>query len=343
MEYQALPLDLVAVLPELPVPVYLRREGRMVLYALPGADLGTVLGRAQAGLDVHVQTSDQAALRRLLIVMFARALQARAQPPTVSGRPPLDLGRPAIAFASALMGPLFDPRAVVDAAALAAAQAAVDLLREALVGDPALGRRIIAEQASRTAPTVRTTDIDRHVGRALDGLVCAVGLWQEVGEGAAGPSGATVAELAYGAAFRDLGLARLARGADARVRAHRGGPGATARHPALGVELLTAALGCRPGWTSLVADHHERIDGSGYPLGKRGDEISRAARIVGLADMFATLIVPGAWASIRSADEVVRALPFTTRGRADEDLVWALIRLLGSGRLLPPRRSPTAH
>ncbi len=341
MEYQSLPLDLVAVLAELPFPVYLRRDGRMVLYALPGADLRTVLGRAQADLDVHVETPDKASLHRLLIAMFARAVQARAQPPVDSGQPPLNLGRPALAFASALLGPLFDPGSAVDAVAVTTAQAAIDLLREALIGDPTLGRQIIARQTSRAQPAVRTTDIDRHVGRALDGLVCAVSLWQEVGEGAAGRTSA--AELAYGAVFRDLGLARLAQRADARVPAQREGPGATARHPALGVDLLTAGLGSRPGWASLVADHHERIDGSGYPLGKRGDEISWATRIVGLADMFATLITPGRWANIRTADEAVRVLPLTTRGRGDDDLVWALVRLLESGRLLPPRRTSTAH
>ena len=34
-----------------------------------------------------------------------------------------------------------------------------------------------------------------------------------------------------------------------------------------------------------VPQHHERIDGSGYPQGLKGDEITREARIVAVADV----------------------------------------------------------
>lgn len=33
-----------------------------------------------------------------------------------------------------------------------------------------------------------------------------------------------------------------------------------------------------------VRQHHERLDGSGYPLGLKGDQISSEARILGVAD-----------------------------------------------------------
>lgn len=36
----------------------------------------------------------------------------------------------------------------------------------------------------------------------------------------------------------------------------------------------------------VVADHHERLDGSGYPAGKRGDDIYLGARIFAVADTF---------------------------------------------------------
>jgi len=38
-----------------------------------------------------------------------------------------------------------------------------------------------------------------------------------------------------------------------------------------------------------VKDHHERYDGTGYPNGKKGDEISLGARIVGIVDTFTAL------------------------------------------------------
>lgn len=37
--------------------------------------------------------------------------------------------------------------------------------------------------------------------------------------------------------------------------------------------------------TDIVLQHHERLDGSGYPKGLKGDEIYRNARIVMIADV----------------------------------------------------------
>jgi HD domain len=43
---------------------------------------------------------------------------------------------------------------------------------------------------------------------------------------------------------------------------------------------------------SAIADHHERLDGSGYPRGKRGDEVSVVARIVAAADAYDAMVHP---------------------------------------------------
>jgi len=39
----------------------------------------------------------------------------------------------------------------------------------------------------------------------------------------------------------------------------------------------------------IVSMHHERLDGSGYPNGLKGEEISEGARIVAVADLYAAL------------------------------------------------------
>jgi len=60
------------------------------------------------------------------------------------------------------------------------------------------------------------------------------------------------------------------------------------RHPALGVGLLRGKefpWDIRP----LILHHHEKLDGSGYPLGLKGDDIPTGAKILCIADVFDAL------------------------------------------------------
>ncbi len=60
------------------------------------------------------------------------------------------------------------------------------------------------------------------------------------------------------------------------------------QHPKKGVEILKpipSMAGIIPG----ILQHHEKIDGSGYPLGLSGDSIHPWARIIAVADVFHAL------------------------------------------------------
>jgi putative nucleotidyltransferase with HDIG domain len=70
------------------------------------------------------------------------------------------------------------------------------------------------------------------------------------------------------------------------------------RHSEWGDELL-ARLGFPREVRRLVRDHHERLDGSGYPFGAYGDQLDLETRIIGACDVYDALISPrvyrGAW------------------------------------------------
>ena len=57
-------------------------------------------------------------------------------------------------------------------------------------------------------------------------------------------------------------------------------------HPGQGAALVEPLRGWLGDWVDAVGQHHERIDGQGYPSGLAGDEISLSARIVSVADVF---------------------------------------------------------
>lgn len=62
------------------------------------------------------------------------------------------------------------------------------------------------------------------------------------------------------------------------------------RHPADGVDMLRWAGVTDEHWLELVLLHHENDDGSGYPEGRLGDQISQNAKLLGLADRYCAFV-----------------------------------------------------
>lgn len=62
------------------------------------------------------------------------------------------------------------------------------------------------------------------------------------------------------------------------------------RHPSDSVELLRWAGVNDEEWLALVLMHHENDDGSGYPEGRLGNEISQNAKLIGLADRYCAFV-----------------------------------------------------
>jgi putative nucleotidyltransferase with HDIG domain len=61
-------------------------------------------------------------------------------------------------------------------------------------------------------------------------------------------------------------------------------------HPQLGADALATAKELHPEMMDMVLHHHEYLDGSGYPHGLKGSEISDLVRVMTIADVFGALI-----------------------------------------------------
>jgi HD-GYP domain-containing protein (c-di-GMP phosphodiesterase class II) len=103
------------------------------------------------------------------------------------------------------------------------------------------------------------------------------------------------------------------------------------RHPESGRDLLVELGGFDDGVKRLVLDHHERLDGSGYPRGLGGDELDLETRILSVCDVYDALVSPrvyrGAWTSKRA----LALLAGDEKDGFDERCVEALRRVLGRG------------
>jgi len=58
------------------------------------------------------------------------------------------------------------------------------------------------------------------------------------------------------------------------------------QHPLWGVEMVKEFMDISPECESIILHHHERMDGSGYPHGLMGEQISVGARICAIVDAF---------------------------------------------------------
>lgn len=63
------------------------------------------------------------------------------------------------------------------------------------------------------------------------------------------------------------------------------------RHPQIGYDMLKPVDVPRR-MADAVYQHHERLDGSGYPCGLRGDQIMMESRILAVADVVQAMVTP---------------------------------------------------
>ena len=82
-------------------------------------------------------------------------------------------------------------------------------------------------------------------------------------------------------------------------------------------------------WQDMIdyaSMHHERLDGSGYPNGFKGEQIPLPSRIVAIADMFDVMTARRFYAPRRSMKYVCRELKKEVKaGRIDENVVNTLL------------------
>lgn len=82
------------------------------------------------------------------------------------------------------------------------------------------------------------------------------------------------------------------------------------QHPRLGADILrpVSVFGGSPGVCEMVLAHHERFDGSGYPLGRAGRDIPLGSRIIAVADAFCAMTEERPYCRSRTIDEAVEEI-----------------------------------
>ncbi|WP_447603129.1 HD-GYP domain-containing protein [Nitrospira sp. Nam80] len=140
-------------------------------------------------------------------------------------------------------------------------------------------------------------------------------------------------DLGIGAMLHDVGYLRLPRNLYRKGRelsTHENS--LMQQHPQLAITAITQAMAGSVSETTrrIIVEHHERLDGSGFPQGLRGDAVLGFSQLVGLVDTYDGMV---SWrteqAPMLPHDAIRQLFVLGEKGRFDKALVEVTIKALG--------------
>jgi hypothetical protein len=268
--FEPVPARVLTDIETLPCDLYIWRGPRPVLYAMRGGDLRRVVARAQRGMSFLVRDIDADLLHGALAESLPRVLENQR----IS---PIERSKTAYSIAAKVLAPIFMRDRPLDHDGLILTQTAIDSDHDADARrrGPGVGDGRDDAEAHGDAHT-------RHQLRRLrhrSGPFCTYRRARR--DPRTWPAGASSTTSARTACQRPSstspGLARRPRMAgDARPRK-------------AGYDMIVRALGYAPSYAHIIAEHHERCDGSGYPASRLPHQIALDSQVVAIVDAFDAL------------------------------------------------------
>jgi response regulator RpfG family c-di-GMP phosphodiesterase len=96
-------------------------------------------------------------------------------------------------------------------------------------------------------------------------------------------------------------------------------------HPILGAQLAVASPFLSGVARDVIAFHHERWDGTGYPWGLREEEIPLAARIFAVVDCFDAMTTDRPYRQAVTTESALAEVQLQARRQFDPDIVDAFV------------------
>ena len=166
---------------------------------------------------------------------------------------------------------------------------------------------------------------DRNAGHALNTAILAIAFGKHLGH-----SEERLNLLGLGAILHDIGKTRIpneilnkpGKLTDEELTLIK-------RHPNDGYEMLMAADKVPDEVLSMVRHHHERVDGSGYPYGLKGNDVPLSVGIISLADSYETLTTDNPYQPALTPVLALQRLRTTGTEIFGKDLVQDFMRFMG--------------
>ncbi len=111
------------------------------------------------------------------------------------------------------------------------------------------------------------------------------------------------------------------------------------RHPEIGADIIRRVQGLQPV-AEIIAAHHERWDGSGYPKGLKGEEIPLGARILAVVDSYGAMVDERIYRKASTHQEALEQIRRNAGKLYDPRVVEAFVQVMKDGPPSPKLRPP---
>ncbi|MBC7319016.1 HD-GYP domain-containing protein, partial [bacterium] len=99
-------------------------------------------------------------------------------------------------------------------------------------------------------------------------------------------------------------------------------------HPQIGYDIIRK-VNSLSDIAEIILQHHERLDGSGYPKGLKGNEILLPARILAVADVVEAMTSHRPYRPAFSLEDVIKELKENSGKLYDPQVVSACLDVIG--------------
>ena len=136
-------------------------------------------------------------------------------------------------------------------------------------------------------------------------------------------------QLAIGGALADSGMAKI----PSTIRDKKGALNETEfneirKHPIYSYQMIKDMPVLKQSVKAAVFQHHERLDGSGYPTGERGERIPMEAQIIAVADVFHAMTSERAYRAKQASFKVLEKIKEEEFGKFNLKVTDALLSVI---------------
>jgi putative nucleotidyltransferase with HDIG domain len=307
--YEPVPARILTDISVLPCDLYIWRGPRPVLYAMKGGDLRKVIARAERGMSFLVREIDSDLLRGALAASLPKVLANQHVAP-------VERSKTAYSIAAKVLIPVFTRENPLDHDGLLLTHQAIDAITLHLIEDEEMVWAMVATMQRHLATHTHA------INTAVYGVVLARFM-------KFGPPD-TIRDIGRAGLLHDIGKNRVPRAVLDKPAALDPAEWQEMRtHVKAGYDMIVRALGYPPSYAHIIAEHHERCDGSGYPGGRLGPGIAMDSQLVGIVDAFDALTTRRPYRLAVSPFDALHVMRVSMKGQFSDEMLRELIRLLG--------------